>query len=338
MSGRVACWGSNSRGQLGDGTTTNAAEPTLVVGITDAAAVTAGDGFTCARRTGGTVSCWGGNWAGMLGLPTSVPRSSTPRAVSGLSGVVEVSAGTAHACARLTGGAVRCWGDATSGFCGRPGCRLGDGGGTAAGSLSTVAGLADAAQLAAADGSTCARRAGGSVVCWGDNGSGQLGDGTTTSRTTPRTVVGLTDAAALAAGARHVCAARSGGTVVCWGDNARGQLGDGTTTSRSTPGPVIALGAAVTLLRAGGAVSAARLSDGRLLMWGGNVSSSFGPAVPPADHSTPVPSTIPTPLSRLAPADALTCGTFADGRAFCYGDDSSGQRGDGADDDNIVNL
>jgi len=87
---------------------------------------------------------------------------------------------------------------------------------------------------------SCARRAGGSVVCWGYNYSGELGDGTTTSRLTPVAVSGLSDAVELSAGGLHSCARRAGGSVVCWGRNSEGELGDGTmgdgtTTRRLTP-------------------------------------------------------------------------------------------------------
>ena len=90
-------------------------------------------------------------------------------------------------------------------------------------------------RVRAAQNHAWARRAGGTVVCWGYNGYGELGDGTMTSRYTPVTAAGLSDAAELSAGGGHTCARRAGGSVACWGDNDFGELGDGTATRQSTP-------------------------------------------------------------------------------------------------------
>jgi alpha-tubulin suppressor-like RCC1 family protein len=53
-SGAVKCWGKNSNGQLGDGTTTQRLTPVNVSGLTSGVtALTAGDNETCALKTGG---------------------------------------------------------------------------------------------------------------------------------------------------------------------------------------------------------------------------------------------------------------------------------------------
>ena len=82
--------------------------------------ISAGYDFTCALLTGGTVECWGDSGYGELGNgATTGPDtcnapdgcSTTPVAVTGLSGVTAISAGFESACALLTGGTVECWGD-----------------------------------------------------------------------------------------------------------------------------------------------------------------------------------------------------------------------------------
>jgi alpha-tubulin suppressor-like RCC1 family protein len=65
--GGVRCWGSNSAGQLGDGTMTNRTSPVDAMGITDAVRVVGGNDFTCAVRGNGSVVCWGGSANGQLG-------------------------------------------------------------------------------------------------------------------------------------------------------------------------------------------------------------------------------------------------------------------------------
>ena len=81
--GQVACWGANTYGQIGDGTTTNAATPRTVAGINDAIDVSTSMTTTCVVRSSGRVSCWGRNDFQQLGDETTTNRS-TPVTVHGL--------------------------------------------------------------------------------------------------------------------------------------------------------------------------------------------------------------------------------------------------------------
>ena len=94
----VMCWGSNVRGQLGDGTTDHAGIPVAVTGIDHASAVVAGGDHTCALLADATIACWGLNSTSQMGDGTTT-NTSVPVPVAGVSGALSIAAGRGHTCA-----------------------------------------------------------------------------------------------------------------------------------------------------------------------------------------------------------------------------------------------
>ncbi len=105
----VRCWGKNDAGQLGDGTTNDAAVPVHIPELQGIAQVAAGLRHTCALLRNGTIACWGDNSRHQLASGTT-ENSSHPKIVVGLVGAREIVAAGDGTCTRLDGGYVRCWG------------------------------------------------------------------------------------------------------------------------------------------------------------------------------------------------------------------------------------
>ncbi|HNI36603.1 MAG TPA: hypothetical protein PLV93_14470, partial [Microthrixaceae bacterium] len=349
QNGDVKCWGFNSSGQLGDGTTTNSGRPVLVLGAnvnglnsvaTIGGTVLAGDidvgaEFGCSRRASkfkasdtSTLSCWGYNGFGQLG-DGSTTNALTPKSVAVGTGVLDAATGTVHSCAAIEFGGVKCWGQNTAG-------QLGDGSTSAKSSPTPVTGITSASVVTAGNGHSCAG-SGSTIWCWGANGSGQLGDGTTTNRTAPVAVASIA-AERVEAGGDSTCAVFPNRTVACWGANGSGQLGDGTTTSRSVPTAVGGL-SDVAEVSVGHDHTCAVVGDvsagaGTVRCWGNNDRGQLGNGTTTAS-STPVAVPGLTKVTDVAAGFGHTC-AVSDQRVWCWGRNDFGQLGDTSTTDRLI--
>jgi len=196
------------------------------------------------------------------------------------------------------------------------------------------------------------------VVAWGYNAYGQLGDRSNGDGYSPVRVCAvqvwgppcdglLSGVRTLSAGGAHSLAQLTDGTVVAWGYNSSGQLGDGTTVDRVTPVRVCAVGQVapctrfLTGVRSIDAVlshSLAAVDNAQAIAWGANYFGQLGDGTT-VNRLTPVPVCAVgqvAPCTRflyavkaLAAEGSNSMALLGDGSAVTWGDNYSGQLGDG---------
>ena len=221
--GAAYCWGDNSYGQLGAGSSGAPwyDTPTPVVGGLIFTSLSAGGDHTCGVTPEGQAYCWGANDGGQLGTGDTA-KTPSPVPVSGGHVFASVSADYAKTCGVTTGGEVYCWGRYLSLI------PLLVQGGPA---FVTVATQGD---------HSCGVARDGSGWCWGYNAEGQLGNGTPMDSRTPVALTGGLTFASVTAGAYHSCGLTTSGVGYCWGDGGYGELGNGVAGPASSfPVPIV---------------------------------------------------------------------------------------------------
>jgi alpha-tubulin suppressor-like RCC1 family protein len=283
-SGPVKCWGASNK-WTGNGPSNRSLVPITVGGITDAVAVTAGSGSTCALLADHTVECWGDNSLGELGNGTRA-SSSTPVVVPGLSGVQAINAGDGSVCAVMQNSTVRCWGSAGEYEPDVPNDVL---------TPTPVPGLTGAVSVSADPYTSCAVLQGGTVECWA------MSANTGTPAFTPVAVPGLSAVKAYAytrdgQQTEHSCALLVSGSVECRSPNPyEGQTGNGTTKPNGDKLVTVSGLRDVTMISAAGFYTCAVRSTGSVECWGGNEEGVLG-------SGTTMNSSTPVTVSWSAPA------------------------------------
>lgn len=299
--GTLYAWGSNSVGQLGNGTTTSGVQPvavdqTGVLAGKTVVSICSGSSHSLVLCSDGTLVAWGAN-LGALGN-NSTASSSVPVLVTTAGTVLEgktisaLAAGNATSFALCTDGTLAAWGSNYNG-------QLGINSTTSSLVPVAVATQGTALQdktvtaIAAGDFHALALCSDGKVVAWGQNFTGQLGNNSTTSSlvavavaTSGTALQGKTVKAIAAGQFENSLALCTDGTIAAWGDNTFGQLGKGTTPvgsaggSSSAPVKVTSTGVlaskTVVSLHAGSTFAQALCSDGTVVTWGDDTRGQLG--------------------------------------------------------------
>ena len=320
---RVYCWGRNSSGQLGDGTSTRRLLPVAVMGALRFRQVSTGVSHTCGVTMGDLAYCWGNNPFGQLGEGTTTRRMTPTKVMGGLT-FREVTTGTKHTCGVTLGNVVYCWGDNSSGQLG-----IRTFGGTRL-VPTRIAGTTMFSQISAGSQHTCGVTPGTMVFCWGLNNLGQLGDGTNTNRALRTRVMSDQSFSRVESARLHTCAVNLDNLGYCWGDNSFDKLGvDNDGGFADTRVPLAVTGGLRFLQIDGGSSHSCGLTTSNLAKcWGWNSSGQLGDGGT-SNSFGPKATAITLQLRQITTGFNHTCGVTLDDKAYCWGSNDEGELGVG---------
>ena len=318
----LVCWGSNTRGQLGQGDVRRVAEPRSLGSDLEWATMSTGMLNTCAIDDEQQLQCWGFNYT------TSFEEGYEyiPRQVGDDQWEMVASSRALH-CGINHDAELWCWGnDATDIF----------GDGNQHDPVQVASDQSWSYVSTASPGAlgnnpfVCAIDTDDELWCWGNNGNGQLGDGTTEDRSDPQKVDD-SSWSQVDTSAFHSCGVRTDGTLWCWGSNNHGQLGN------DAEGPVtdpiqVGVDDDWTNVTAGNNFTCGLRQSGQLECWGRNDYGQLGNGT---DNSTDQPQLVGDEDDEWIDVAASSrhasrvCAVHVDGRIFCWGQNIHGSLGSG---------
>ena len=236
--GKIMCWGSNTFGQLGDGTNSDSILPVAVKSQRTFINVAAGSNHTCAIDSLGDAYCWGNNANGELGIGNRISKYE-PTLVLGLSKLKNVSARFNSTCAIDSLANANCWGEGANGQLGNqdivdkllPDKVVDIAQGT--NSNGTYNAAKSIVEVQAGSTLSCVLSTLSTLHCWGNSNVSKV------PRSPYYVGISSTEGNALSVdkfsvGHSHVCVLRKDGSIYCSGLNDEGQFGIGSKQTTYT--------------------------------------------------------------------------------------------------------
>jgi alpha-tubulin suppressor-like RCC1 family protein len=317
--GTLWCWGENSMGQLGIGSTVGQPIPVQVGFATDWETITTNGGHTCGLRSDHSLWCWGHNAVGAVG-DGSGTQQHMPVQIKATETWTAVVAGGAHTCAIRSDGTLWCWG-------------LNDASQLGIGNMTEfiveqprqIGTSTDWVTLSASRSASCASRTDGTMWCWGANVYGQGGIGTRSSvQLVPTQVQSTSLWAGIASGGGTTSGIDTSGDVFSWGANNFGWLGTGRIGQKVSPSQASA--AAWSVINGGLYHTCGIRTDGSLWCWG---LYEYGGSAATTMTETPTPTFPGAVWTSVSTGGQNGCAIRSNGTLWCWGANANGQLGDG---------
>jgi flagellin-like protein len=322
--GSAMCWGWNSYGQLGNGSSSDVESyshiPVFVSGDHVFSSISSGYYHSCGLLANGSAVCWGDGQYGQLGNG-SIIKSYVPTFISGDYVFSSIISGDYNSCGVLNNGSAVCWGYNDNG-------QLGEG---STGNYKVVpvfvSGNYNFSSISSGHYDSCGVLANGSALCWGNNNYGQLGNGSTSDSYTPVFVSGDYSFSRISSGNYHSCGVLANGSALCWGRNNYGQLGNGGVSTSLIP-IFVSGNYKFNSISLGEYHSCGVLANGSTLCWGRNSVGQVG-------NGSTISSYIPVFVSgnynsvSTSVGGLSSCGVLSNGSAICWGKNWYGQLGNG---------
>ena len=358
--GKVYTWGSNSYGQLGNGseTTTYTSVPICISDIENSALKGKnivdiyGSSTMIARDSDGKLYTWGENDYGQLGDGKTV-NSSMPICISDIENsalkgknIVDIY-GSSTMIARDSDGKLYSWGDNKYGELGN---------GTTANSSMPIciSNIEDSPlngkNIVDVYGSSIAKDSDGKLYSWGYNSGGQLGNGTTAKSSMPICISDIENSPLkgknivdVYSDGYRIIAKDSNGKLYSWGYNFSGELGNGTTAKSSMPICISDIENSplreknIVNIYTGDDTIIAKDSSGKLYSWGRNNFGQLGNGTGTTENSS-MPVCISdiesSPLKGKNIVDVYNYGSTiiakdSNGKLYSWGYNEYGELGNG---------
>jgi hypothetical protein len=243
-----------------------------------------------------------GNTVGMTDILVSITQVPPPTTIS----LNAIAARGSQTCGLTTGGALYCWG------------------------VNAV----QATETTLGNSNTPALQPGGLIFASIDGQCGLTSAGAAYCRVAGQLVFAPVDGghvfASVTDGGGHSCALTPAGAAYCWGSNQWGQLGNGQyLDDRASPVAVLG-GHTFARIVAGSQHTCGVTSTGKLMCWGYNSQGQVG-------DDSGLFKTVPTSVvvdqalsfSSISTRSDHSCALTTAGNAWCWGNNSSRQLGDG---------